>query len=63
MSQDVRTQRRPRYFLGTFWLGLAVLAFIAGVKGGSAALVLLSPLMLIYSIYLYRGGRYGFIVW
>jgi hypothetical protein len=56
-------RRRPRYILGTFWLGVALLGFIAGFSTGEAAGFLLGLAAGAYCIYLYRGGRYGFIVW
>lgn len=62
-NPSVAVRRKPRYVLGTFWLLLTVVAFVSGVSGGGAAPLLLSPLLLLYSIYLYRGGRWGLIIW
>jgi hypothetical protein len=62
MSQPV-VRRRPRYALGTFWLILAVLAIIGGFSQGQFSVVLVGIAMAGYSIYLYRGGRFGFVIW
>lgn len=51
--------RRPRWILGTFWALWAVLFFIAGVAGPAKWLILVSIALGAYSVYLYRGGRYG----
>jgi len=56
-------RRRPRYILGTFWLFVTVGLFTSGVSGGGIGVVLISLLTLLYTIYLYRGGRWGLIVW
>ena len=56
-------RRRPRYLLGTFWLVLGVFGFFSGFSAGSHLLLLLGPLMIAYAVYLYRGGRFGLILW
>jgi 1,4-dihydroxy-2-naphthoate octaprenyltransferase len=53
------TKRRPRYVLGTFWLIVAVICFVAGFSGLWWA-ILIGLACVAYAIYLYRGGRYGF---
>jgi len=63
MTQETTTRRKPRYLLGTFWLILSGLALYAGATGAGVAVLFLGLLMLAYSIYLYRGGRFGFIIW
>lgn len=53
-------RRRPRVVLGTFWAVISLLLFVAGFHGfwqGIVAGVATAG----YSVYLYRGGRYG--VW
>jgi cbb3-type cytochrome oxidase subunit 3 len=62
MSQPV-VRRRPRYVLGTFWLILAFIAVIGGFSDGQFSTVLLGIAMAAYSVYLYRGGRFGFVIW
>jgi hypothetical protein len=52
-------KRKPRYVLGTFWIIVAIICFIAGFSGLWWA-VLIGLACVGYSIYLYRGGRYGF---
>jgi hypothetical protein len=56
-------RRRPRYILGTFWLILGLFGLFGAFTGGGLKLLLVGPLMIAYSVYLYRGGRFGFIVW
>lgn len=51
-------KRRPRYILGTFWAVVALMCFIAGFSGIWWA-ILVGLGSTAYSIYLYRGGRYG----
>jgi len=63
MEENTVVRRKPRYILGTFWLVVSVCALIGGVGDRSAGPILVSPLLLAYSIYLYRGGRFGFIIW
>ena len=63
MEQNTVVRRRPRYILGTFWLALSILMLIAGISDGSAGPVLVSIALFAYSVYLYRGGRFGFIIW
>lgn len=55
------TRRRPRYILGTFWMIVAVLLFFASFSGGHWWLIVFAIAAVAYSIYLYRGGRFG--VW
>ncbi|OOP59410.1 hypothetical protein BMF89_20455 [Arthrobacter sp. SRS-W-1-2016] len=66
INQNVPTRRRrPRYVLGTFWmiLGIAslVAAFTATTTGHEHGFWA-GPLMIAYSVYLYRGGRWGFFI-
>jgi hypothetical protein len=64
MTSPAPVRRRPRYLLGTFWLILGVVGFFGAFSAsGSPWLFLLGPAMIAYSVYLYRGGRFGFIVW
>ena len=58
----LRTQRprKPRIVLGTFWLFVAIGLVVVGITGGNAWPVVLGVASVAYSIYLYRGGRYGF---
>jgi hypothetical protein len=63
MTQSTSGTRKPRYLLGTFWLVLGVLAIIGGVSGGKASALLVGLAMIGYSVYLYRGGRFGLVVW
>jgi fatty acid desaturase len=51
--------RKPRYVLGTFWVIVAILAFIAGATGLWWSW-LVGIACIGYAIYLYRGGRWGF---
>lgn len=51
--------RKPRYVLGTFWMVVAIILFIAGFMGNWWGF-LLGLGSVAYAIYLYRGGRYGF---
>jgi 1,4-dihydroxy-2-naphthoate octaprenyltransferase len=52
-------KRKPRYVLGTFWIVVAIVCFIAGFSGLWWAL-LIGIACVAYAIYLYRGGRFGF---
>ncbi|HEX3680168.1 MAG TPA: hypothetical protein VHU90_10645 [Galbitalea sp.] len=52
-------KRKPRYVLGTFWIVVAILCFVAGFSGVWWAM-LIGLACVAYAIYLYRGGRYGF---
>jgi hypothetical protein len=52
--------RKPRYVLGTFWLIFGVLVLIGGFTSNAWG-VLLGIGLIAYAIYLYRGGRHGFI--
>jgi hypothetical protein len=63
MTQSTSGARKPRYVLGTFWLILGLLAIIGGVSGGKASALLVGLAMIGYSVYLYRGGRFGLVVW
>ena len=64
MTSPAPTRRRPRYILGTFWLILGTFGFFgAFTESGSLWMLLLGPMMIAYSVYLYRGGRFGFIIW
>jgi cytoskeletal protein RodZ len=54
-------KRKPRFFLGTFWLLIAVLLIALGFVG-TWWLALLGVALFVYAIYLYRGGRFGFWV-
>jgi len=62
MTNTSPVRRRPRYILGTFWLILSIASFIYIFSSSSGHLngLWLGPLLLAYSIYLYRGGRFGF---
>ncbi len=63
MDEQIVVRRRPRYLLGTFWLALGVLTFIGAISQGKPIGFLVSPALIAYSVYLYRGGRFGFIIW
>jgi membrane protein implicated in regulation of membrane protease activity len=63
MDRNATVARRPRYVLGTFWLILGIIALVASISGGNFFGILLALAMFAYSVYLYRGGRYGFFVW
>jgi hypothetical protein len=63
MTQSTSSARKPRYILGTFWLILGLLAIIGGVSGGKASALIIGLAMIGYSVYLYRGGRFGLVVW
>ncbi len=52
-------RRRPRWFLGTFWAFWALVSLIVGIAGPHKWLILLAIGFGAYSVYLYRGGRYG----
>jgi len=52
-------RRKPRYFLGTFWIVVSLFCFIAGFRGLWWSL-LLGLACFAYAVYLYRGGRWGF---
>ena len=55
-------RRRPRYVFGTFWLVFGVLVIIAASNPAQNWVgFLLGPLFLLYAVYLYRGGRIGFL--
>lgn len=54
-------RRKPRVFLGTFWI-LVTFVFLGVGFANPAdawALILLGIATFAYSIYLYRGGRFG----
>jgi len=55
-------KRKPRVVLGTFWLVVTALLAWAGFANLASAwwCLLLAIATLAYSIYLYRGGRFGF---
>ena len=53
-------RRRPRYVLGTFWLLVGIVAFFNGFSPGQHVGLLIGLLALGYSVYLYRGGHFGF---
>lgn len=58
-------RRRPRYVLGTFWMILGIAGLIAAFASKTAGHengFWAGPLMIAYSIYLYRGGRWGFFI-
>lgn len=61
-AMPVASRPRPRYFLGTFWAVVALICLIAGFSGLWWA-VLLAIAAGAYSVYLYRGGKYGFWFW
>jgi hypothetical protein len=61
--QEQPVRRKPRYVLGTFWLLLGVAGVVGGIAKGNIGPVLVGFLAVAYSIYLYRGGRFGIIVW
>jgi hypothetical protein len=63
VDEPTVVRRKPRYILGTFWMVLGILALVGGLADGKVVSVLLSPLLIAYSVYLYRGGRFGFIIW
>jgi hypothetical protein len=63
MDQQVDVRRKPRYLLGTFWLVIGVAVFFGGIAQGKPAGIIVGPLLIAYSVYLYRGGRFGFIIW
>jgi hypothetical protein len=63
MVRNAPVTRRPRYVLGTFWLILAVFSLIGSISGGSVVGILVSIALFAYSVYLYRGGRFGFFIW
>jgi hypothetical protein len=49
--------------LGTFWLIVGVAGVIAGISGEQRTGLLIGPLLVAYAIFLYRGGRFGLIIW
>ena len=55
-----RRAKKPRIALGTFWLFVAIGLLVVGIAGGNPWPVVLGVASVAYSIYLYRGGRYGF---
>lgn len=59
-SQESR--RKPRVFLGTFWMLVTLVLVVVGFSNPARSwgLILLGIATLAYSIYLYRGGRFGF---
>jgi hypothetical protein len=63
MAERTVSRRKPRYILGTFWLILAVAAIIGGISGGKVTVILVGLAILAYSVYLYRGGRFGLFIW
>lgn len=63
METNEIARPRPRYLLGTFWLVLGVLGVFGGIANGNVVAFLVSGLLVAYSVYLYRGGRFGFIIW
>jgi hypothetical protein len=56
-------RRRPRYILGTFWMLIGIVGFFKGFSAGYHIGLLIGPLLIAYAVYLYRGGRFGLIVW
>jgi len=56
-------RRRPRWILGTWWLMIGVIGIGVSISAGNIAEFFIAALCLAYSVYLYRGGRFGFIVW
>jgi hypothetical protein len=63
LVQGQTVRRKPRYVLGTFWMLLGLSGIIGGIGAGNLASVLVGVLAALYSVYLYRGGRFGLIVW
>ena len=63
MDETTVQRRKPRYVLGTFWLILGAVGLLGGTAGGKILAVLVGGLMIAYSVYLYRGGRFGFFIW
>jgi hypothetical protein len=63
MEDQSPVRRRPRYILGTFWLLIGVAGLVVAVSEGEAGPLFVGALAFLYSVYLYRGGRFGFIVW
>jgi hypothetical protein len=58
----VQAARKPRWVLGSFWAFWALIGLIAtfaGVWWG----ILFALAAGAYSVYLFRGGRYGFWFW
>lgn len=55
--------RKPRYVLGTFWLILALAAIGGAFTTGKPVSFIVGIAMGAYSVYLYRGGRFGFVIW
>jgi len=55
-------RRKPRLFLGTFWVVVTLVLLVLGFSSPAHnwGLILLGIATLAYSIYLYRGGRFGF---
>jgi hypothetical protein len=56
-------RRRPRYILGTFWMLIGLLVFFSGFNAGAHFGLLVGPALIAYAVYLYRGGRFGVVVW
>lgn len=59
MPVSAEFKRKPRIMLGTFWLLIAALLIFVGFSG-TWWIALLGIATFAYSIYLYRGGRFGF---
>lgn len=59
-SESSPRPRKTHWVAGTFYLLLAILGIVATVQGHAGGL-LATALFGLYSIYLYRGGR--FVVW
>jgi hypothetical protein len=60
---ETSPRRRPRYVLGTFWLLIGIAGFFSGFSADGHIGLLLGPLLIAYAVYLYRGGRFGLILW
>ncbi len=62
-SQSKQSQRRkPRYAAATFYLVLTVALFVFGVSGNPQSLIGAAVVGL-YTVYLFRGGRFVLFFW
>lgn len=61
-DQSEAQRPKPRLLLGTYWLAIAALCVYAGSTGLEWGIAI-GLACGAYAIYLYLGGRHGFIVW
>lgn len=55
-------RRRPHYVAATFYLIIAIAGVVVGVSQAPAALIA-AVVAGLYSVYLFRGGRFVIWIW